>query len=100
MAEKSLDDVIKEWREELSGFLKEMFQFSDIEDPLYNLKRLSTMGARARYFQTVSSRSGNRTMKNFHYDEVVPFLEEVDFQYRTWSRIGSLAKDEWEMTQK
>lgn len=98
MAEKTEDQLIAEWRGELSSYLQEMYRFSEIADPLAILKKLSSMGARVRYMQFKLSRAGSRTAKNVLFDEINPFLEEVDLQFRIWSRVGALMKDEWEQT--
>lgn len=100
MTEKTLDEMISDWRKELSEYLEQMFEFSKNDDPLDALRKLSAMGSRARYMQAITSRSGSRFAKSFHYDEVNPFLDEVEMQFKIWSRVATLLKDEWEMTVK
>ena len=99
MAGKPINEVIPGWREELGGYLKEIFEFSkNNTDPLYIMKRLSAFSARASYIRSVVIKSKNREAGSFRLEEVDPFLKEVELQFRIWSRAAALVKDEWEMS--
>lgn len=98
MEKQTPEQVVKDWREELLGYLREMGRFKNVDDPLGILRQLSSFSARATYMNNLSSRSNNRLLAEFRSSEVQPFLRETDFQFRVWSRIGALVKDEWDMT--
>jgi hypothetical protein len=94
----SSDEQIKLWREELLGFLKQMYEFKKIKDPIVILPMISGFSVRARYIAAVAAASSqSRAIKDFRYEEVLPFLTEADNQRQLWSRVGTLIKDEWEM---
>lgn len=98
MEKKTSEDVVKEWREELLGYLREMGKFSSIDEPPAILRKLSSYSARATFMNNLIGSSKNRLMTEFKFDEIVPFLKETDFQFRIWSRIASMHASEWEMT--
>ena len=90
-------EIVKGWREEVLGYLKDMGQFENIDDPIIIMKKLSAFSSRATYMNNLSASSKNRELTEFRYDELVPFLKETDFQFRICSRIGALHNNEWEM---
>jgi hypothetical protein len=45
----------------------------------------------------ITASQENRKLKDFRYEEILPFIQEADFQYKIWSRVGTLIKDEWDM---
>lgn len=99
MAGKPINEVIPGWREELGGYLEEIFRFSkNDDDPLPIMKRLSAFSARASYMRSISIKSNNREASSFRLEEVDPFLKEVELQFRIWSRVAALVKDEWDMS--
>ena len=98
MEKATSEDVVKKWREELLGYLREMGQFASIDNPPEILKRLSGYSARATYMNNLIGSSKNRQLTEFKFDEIIPFLKEADFQFRIWSRVASIHTSEWEMS--
>ena len=93
------DQVIADWHKELLGFLREMSEFNKLRDPVEILIKLSGYSVRARYMSSVAAASGdNREIREFRFEEIIPFLQEAEFQRQVWSRVGTLIKDEWEMS--
>lgn len=98
MATMNVDESISSWRAELLGFLEKMYQFRELAgNPREVLMQLSAYSIRARYMAAVCSQHDNRKLRDFKFEEVIPFLQEAEFQRQTWSRIGTLIKDEWDM---
>jgi hypothetical protein len=97
MEKMTTKDTIRTWREELLGYLGEMYKFKDIQDPREILPMIAAFSVRARYMSSVMASSDNREVKDFRYNEIIPFLQEAEFQRQLWSRMGTLIRDEWEM---
>jgi hypothetical protein len=74
-----------------------MYTFKDTRDPYEILPQLAGFAVRARYMQLRTAESNSRIAKDFRYEEIIPFLQECDFQRQIWSRVGTLIKDDWEM---
>lgn len=91
-------ELVEGWRKELQSNLKEMYEFKDLGDPHEILKILSGFSARARYICGLASTSNNRSIRDFKFEEATPFLQECEYQRQIWSRVGTLIKDEWDMT--
>ena len=98
MEKNSSEEVVKAWREELLGFLREMADFVNVNDPNYILKKLSAFSARATYMNNLIGSSKNRQLTEFKFDEIVPFLKENEFQFKVWSWVASITTSEWEMS--
>jgi hypothetical protein len=98
LEKSSSEEVVKSWREELLGFLREMADFANVNDPHVILKKLSAFSARATYMNNLIGSSKNRQLSEFKYEEIVPFLKENEFQFKVWSRIASITTSEWEMS--
>ena len=98
MEKATSEDVVKKWREEILGYLREMHQFSTIDDPGVILRKLSGFSARATFMNNLIGSSKNRLMTEFKFDEIIPFLKENEFQFKIWSRIASIHTSEWEMS--
>jgi len=96
--EMASDDPIKIWREELVGYLEDYYSYRELDQPIEILKRLSAYSARARYMRNVCIRSGNKVASSFRLEEIDPFLNETEFQFKIWSRIASISSQEWEMS--
>lgn len=98
MATMNVDETVSSWREELLGFLEVMYKFRErSSDPKEILIEIASFSIRARYMCAICAQYDNRKMKDFKFEEALPFLQEAEFQRQTWSRIGSLIKDEWDM---
>jgi hypothetical protein len=98
MEKNSSEEVVKGWREELLGYLREMGEFGNLDDPSRILKKLSGFSARATYMNNLIGSSKNRLLNDFKFEEIVPFLKETDFQFKIWSRVASINTSEWEMS--
>ncbi len=98
MANDNSTEVISAWREEIASYLKEMHNFKELNDPIEILRTLSSFSARGSYMRSLVVRSQSKPVQAFRYDELDHFLKEVDLQFRIWSRVAALNKDEWEMT--
>lgn len=93
-------NTLETWRAEILSYLEEMYKFHEDPDPYEILRKLSAFSARASFFHQQAARSSNRAVTEFKLDEVAPFLEEVDRQYRIWSRMVTVTSAEWQNTQK
>jgi len=98
MANLTLEAAISTWSEEILGYITEMGRFKEINDPVEILRTLSGFSARGSYMNNKIGSTTNKKLMSFKTDELQPFMREADFQFRVWSRIGALFKDEWEMT--
>jgi|JI9StandDraft_1071089.scaffolds.fasta_scaffold01623_18 hypothetical protein len=94
----TLQEQIRAWREELLGNLAEMGQFRENGDPRDILPILSGFSARARFMSSKLAPYQSRDSRDFRFEEVHPFIAECEFQRQTWSRIGTLIKDDWDMS--
>jgi hypothetical protein len=98
MEKNSSEEVVKGWREELLGYLREMADFSNLNDSYIILRKISGFSARATYMNNLIGSSKNRQLTEFKFNEIVPFLKESEFQFKIWSRVASIHASEWEMT--
>lgn len=97
----SLDEFIRGCNSELDGYLVQMSKFSSGQESLQDiLRKLSGFSARASMLRLRVSQSKSSEARQLKSDVIDPFLKETDFQFRLWSRLGSVNKDEWEMTTK
>lgn len=92
------DQVLKEWRPELIGYLKEMFTFHEMEDSRDVLKLLSAYSARASLMRNLAVRSSINEIIRFRIDEIDPFLTEVERQFKIYSRLISANQFEFDLT--
>lgn len=92
------DQVLKEWRPELIGYLKEMFTFHEMEDARDVLKLLSAYSARASLMRNLAVRSSINEIIRFRIDEIDPFLTEVERQFKIYSRLISANQFEFDLT--
>lgn len=92
------ENPIKVWRQEIVGYLEDIYGFRELNDPVEILKRLSAYSARASYMRNVCIRSNNKEISSFRLEEVDPFLRETEFQFKVWSRVSSVQAQEWEMS--
>ena len=92
------EEVFKKLRPELVGYLKEMHTFKDNPDLQEVLRRLSGFSARASWMRNVVVRSPINEIVRFRIDEIDPFLNEVDRQFKIYSRILSSNQFELDLT--
>ena len=91
-------DPLTEYREEFLSYLKEMFDFKQVDNPGEIMGTLSSMSARARWIRTLVVRSTKPEYVRFRIDELDPFIAETEIQFKIWSRIAAVAKEEFDMT--
>lgn len=92
----STEDFIEPLRAELSGYRAEMCKLKG------NTTRdvmvfLSSWHARATVMRAQAVRSESRRANAFRTQEVDPFIEACDFQFRLWSRVQAFDSDEMRM---
>lgn len=98
MEKNTSEEVVKTWREELLGYLREMSKFCDLSDSYVILRKLSAFSARATYMNNLIGSSKNKQLTDFKFNEIISFLKECEFQFKIWSRMASIQVSEWEMT--
>lgn len=91
-------ETIQRWRDEIQGYWVEMTSWERSEDIEGILRRLSAFHARAGYMRSLLVRSANKSVSDFRTKEVDHFLSSVEFQFKTWSRIGAVTQSEWSMS--
>lgn len=95
----TLDDEVTSYRKEIVGYLEEMVTFRQ-KDTVEILQLLGAYSARASYMRNRVVRSGSKRAETFRVKELDPFLNEVDRQFKVWSRVASVMTAEWEMSQR
>jgi len=91
----SYSDSIAAWRKELDEFFRIMKSFSrETADTIF--MSLAAFSARASEIRGLLIRSDNRQYTAFRTKEIDPFIEEVDRQFKLWSRQLSFMQMEWE----
>lgn len=88
-------DLITPFQAEIDGFYVQMGQFNEV-DLRGVMATLAAMSARASYMRSQIIRSEGRVAKAFRTGQIDPFLEEVDRQFRTWSRLQSVMQMEFD----
>lgn len=92
------EEVLQKWRPELVKYLKEMYDFKDNPDTTEILKKLSGFSARASLMRNVVIKSPLDEIVRFRLDEIDPFIQEVDRQFKIYSRIISSNQFELDLT--
>ena len=92
------EEVLKNWRPELIDYLKEMYEFRNNPDIGEILMMLGQMSARASLMRNLCMRSSNNDIIRFRLDEIDPFINEVDRQYKIYSRLLSANQFELDLT--
>jgi hypothetical protein len=92
--------TIQDFRNELDDFYKEIALFYQM-DSVAILQRIAAYTARMSYVRALIMRQREvRELTNFRIKELDPFLEEVDRQFRVWSRIVTIQQREFDQTSK
>lgn len=88
---------IEAWREELDLYYMEMAKFEsmDLEDIFTHLAGYS---ARVSGIRSQIVRSTRRDITAFRQQEIDPFIDECDRQFKIWSRVHTVRAQDWEMT--
>lgn len=85
------------WRSELDSYYSEMRKFESM-DPVEVFLRLSAFSARASEIRSVIVRSENRRHTSFRTQEIDPFIDECDRQFKLHSRIQSTREMEFRIS--
>lgn len=89
---------IDAWRREIATNMEEMKGFEHRDDVENILRKLSAWSARSAEWHQITVRSSHKQVMDFRTKEVDYFHDEVDRQYKMWSRIHSVVSAEWENT--
>lgn len=93
------EEFINSWREEITGYLKEIISFQDNGEVGEVLRKLSSYSARASYCrQIATAKTKDPKVSTFVTSELEPFMKEVQNQFSIWSRIHSREQFEWDMS--
>lgn len=90
------EDFIEPLRTELTGYRTEMCKLKG-HTTREVMVLLSGWHARATVMRAQASRSESRRANAFRTQEVDPFIEACDFQFRIWSRVQAFDSDEMRM---
>lgn len=85
----TLADAIDTYRKEINGYLEQMLDFKSIA-PLEVMILIGGYSARTSWIRGRLIRSGNKTAETFRTKELDPFLNEVDRQFKVWSRVVAI----------
>lgn len=85
-------DTLEDLQAELDGYYEEMKTLGELPDVVF--LKLAAWSARASEIRSRCVRQESRKMQAFRTREIDPFLEEVDRQYRFYSRIVSVRGQE------
>ena len=97
MPDSKVMQRVNEWREEIDSYYKRMQDFKGLAlDEI--LLDLSSFSSRMNAIRTTIVRSESRLMNGFRTKEIDPFIEECDRQFKIYSRLGALQKQEYDMT--
>ena len=98
--EQADENKIKDIQEELIGYLKVCRSFDEYDDLREVLKTLAGFSARASWIRSVIIKSPNQKFIRLRIDHIDPFLEELDRQFKIWSRVQSVEEFEWQKSLK
>lgn|SRR5690606_18245864 len=90
-----IDEAVEKWTVELVGYLKAMRGFEKSRDTYEILCSLSAMSARASYFRNRSFQANHPKLNRLRLDVIDPFLEEVERQFKIWSRVQTVNQHEY-----
>ena len=94
------NETLTKAREEITSYHAEMCEFKTYEDIKKILLTLSGYSARAMYIRNAFIRSPVNEIMRFRIDELDPFLNEVDRQFKVFSRLATLYDNEREAMNK
>lgn len=94
MANPSNDDFINGYRDELAEMRGEVSRFAG-EDPADILEALSGMAGRVAEIRANLFRSATQRAQTLRVQEVDPFRDDLELQFKIWSR--RIALMEWEL---
>jgi hypothetical protein len=90
--------IIDTWRQEITGYWEQMVHLGERNDVEVILRTLSMWSARSGYMHSATVRSNNKLAIDFRTKEIDYFHDEVDRQFKIWSRVATVVQSEWEST--
>lgn len=100
-----IEDAIPQWCKELQEYVKEMHGtaekagFSQTADLEQVMRALSGFSSRATHIRLMLvNHPNNPKCTRMRIDTVDPFLEEVERQFKFFSRIQTIIQSEMELT--
>jgi hypothetical protein len=88
---------ISGWRDEIDHYYLSMQQFEQCEtDEIF--MSLAGFSARASEVRTRLQRMQTRAATAFRTQEIDPFLEEVDRQFKLWSRVQAVREMDFKLS--
>jgi hypothetical protein len=94
---RSDTDVVQRLQAEIDSYYEAMALFGQM-DLGEILMRLAAISARASGVRSQVVRTESRRMAAFRSRELDPLIEEVDRQFKIWSRLQSVRSMEWDMS--
>lgn len=90
---------IDTWRSEIRRYHKEMEELvGPGADPQTVLRTISVWLSRTGFIRFNLKQSGSKSAEIFRVNTVDPFRADADQQFKIWSRISSIMKEEWEIS--
>lgn len=89
--------VIEQLQDELSEYYQRIKAFGSM-DVGEILRSLAAMSGRASEVRCALMRGESRRGQGFRTRELDPFIEELDRQFKIWSRLHSVLQQEWDMS--
>lgn len=88
---------ISGWRDELDHYFLSMQQFAQCEvDEIF--MTLAGFSARASEIRSRLVRMQTRVSQSFRTQEIDPFLEECDRQFKLWSRVQAVREMDFKLS--
>lgn len=90
-------DALLQFRVEFDGYRRQMRDFVTME-PDEVLIALSAFSARASEVRVLLWRDGSRLAQKMRTEEMDPFIDECDRQFKVHSRLQTIRELDWRMT--
>lgn len=91
--------AVERLREEVDDFYSRMRLFPQMEQAEIYMD-LAAMSARCSEIRSRVVRTRSQRLNAFRTKELDPLLDELDRQFRTWSRLATVRAQEWDMAGK
>lgn len=91
--------AVDDLRREIDSFYRQMRLFPQMEGPEIFME-LAGMSARCSEIRCRIVRTTSRALNTFRTKELDPLIDELDRQFRTWSRLATVRAQEWDMAGK
>lgn len=89
-------DLIPTFQAEIDQFYQAMAEEFNEIDVRSTMASLAAMSARVSFMRSQIIRNEGRVAKSFRTGQIEPFLEEVDRQFKTWSRYQAIVQMEFD----